>query len=98
MNGERNMVIYAVRGYARSKSCRKAAGWAICTHVERPIVVSGRRHRRVIDLFEQTLRFCATCEQLSLKGLFFSDVFDEPAIAACLDAWKGDLGRTEGRT
>jgi len=32
-----------------------------------------------------------------LKGLFFSDVFDEPAIAARLDAWKGDLGRTEGR-
>jgi hypothetical protein len=51
----------------------------------------------VIDLFEETLRFCASCEQLTLKGLFFSDVFDEPAIAARLDAWKGDLGRTEGR-
>src|SRR6266851_4157134 len=91
------MVIYAVRGYARSESCRKAAGGAICTHVERPIVVSGRRHRIVIDLFEETLRFGASCEQLTLKRLFFSDVFDEPAIAARLDAWKGELGRTEGR-
>jgi len=31
-----------------------------------------------------------------LKGLFFSEVFDEPAIAARLDGWKGDLSRTQG--
>ncbi len=92
MNGERNVVIYAVRGYARSESCRKAAGWAVCTQVERPIVVSDRRHRRVIDLFEETLRFCASSEQLTLKGLFFSSVFDEPAITAGLNSWEGDLG------
>jgi hypothetical protein len=40
----------------------------------------------VIDLFEETLRFCASGEQLTLKGLFFSSVFDEPAIAAGLTA------------
>jgi hypothetical protein len=49
----------------------------------------------VIDLLEKTLRFYASGEQLTLKGLFFSCVFDEPTITAGLDAWEGDLGRTE---
>jgi hypothetical protein len=44
----------------------------------------------VIDLFEETLRFCASGEQLALKGLFFSSVFDEPAITAGLNGWEGD--------
>jgi hypothetical protein len=46
----------------------------------------------VIDLLQETLRFCASCEQLTLKGLFFSSVFDEPAITAALNGWEGDLG------
>jgi hypothetical protein len=46
----------------------------------------------VIDLFEKTLRFRASGEQLTLKGLFFSVVFDESAIAAGLNGWEGDLG------
>ena len=92
MDRQSNVVFYAVGSCARSESRRKSAGWAICTHVERPIVVSDRRHRRVIDLFQETLRFCASSEQLTLKGLFFSSVFDKPAITAALNGWEGDLG------
>jgi hypothetical protein len=47
-------------------------------------------------LFEKTLRFCASGEQLTFEGLFFSGVFDEPMITAGLDGRKGDLGQTEG--
>src|SRR5271166_2247216 len=96
MNRKKNTVVHAVRSRARKVGCGPPAGWPVRPHVERPIVVTGRRRWTVIHLLKKTLRFLASGEQLTLQRFFSSGVFDEPAITAGLNGRKRNLGRGEG--